>query len=100
MEPSCEFGIIGCQFRNVSVVGCWRMLTEPHFHQGHKNTITRDKRLIKIVRLSLPLISQLARYFFDKGGKLIELLFCIVVGEEVEVRVIKDLAFFGPYAIG
>ena len=33
-------------------------------------------------------------YFFDEGGELIELLFCIGALEEVEVGEVEDLSFF------
>jgi hypothetical protein len=95
-----EFGVEGSQFGHALVVGGRRVLAEPHFHQGHKDSITRNVRLVEVIGLPLPLFSQFGGHFLNKGGELVELLLCIAVGEQVEIRVVEDLAFFGPAVVG
>lgn len=99
VESRCEFRVVRCQFRHVSIITCRRMLAQPHLHQSHKDSITGNKWLVQITSLSLPLFSKLACYFLNEWRKLIELLLGIVITEKVEVGVVKDFPFFRPAAI-
>lgn len=72
------------------------MLAEPQFHQSHEYSAGMEIGMIQSLCLSLPFCAQLAGYFFNEGAKLIELLFCAVAVEQIEVGVVVHLPFLRP----
>jgi hypothetical protein len=91
-EAWVEGGQLLCSFEDVG----WRMLAQPHFHQSHEDAIVGQKRVVEVVRFSLPFFAELRGHPLDEGGKLIKLLLDVGAVKEIKIRVVVDLSLFRP----
>lgn len=97
MKFSHEAGVKGCDFGFIATESAGgRMLAQPQLHQSHEYSTGVQEGVVETLCLSLPFCAQLARYFLNEGAKLIELLFCRLAVEQIEVGVVVDLPFLRP----
>ena len=68
-----------------------RVVSQPQFHQMHKNMVLGEERGVQMPCLILPLIAELAAHFFKEHGELVEFVLGLLLAEQVETGVVVHM---------